>query len=421
MTSSQDWGLARRIGFRFGVVFGALLIFPFPLNVLPKTETLTELLRQPLGWATHWFGEAVLGLPALASESNGSGDRTYDYVQLLLLAILGGIGVAAWSAFDRRRSHPQLAAAVRVALRYYVGYMMLSYGLSKVFRHQFTDMRPYALRTVLGDASPMGLLWDFMNYSAPYTIFGGLCEAVAGFLLLWRRTAAVGAVMVVAVMTNVVMLNFSYDVCVKLFSTRLLVMAALIALPDVRRLLAAALGRATPELPPRVRMPARHERARRIAKAALLVAMAVRLGLAVDRGRIKDRVHELYGNWVVDTFTADGVEHPLLTTDPARWQLMTAHITIVMIRLMPGGSDPPDPDHDYYAWKVDEASHTMTVTIDAAKKLDETWHYTHPTPDRLVIDGTHLGRSLHVALHAAPPSLLTTRGFHWINDVPFNR
>jgi hypothetical protein len=38
-----------------------------------------------------------------------------------------------------------------------------------------------------------------------------------------------------------------------------------------------------------------------------------------------------------------------------------------------------------------------------------------------VIDGVHLGKSLHVALHAAPPTRLLTRGFHWIDEAPFNR
>jgi len=38
-----------------------------------------------------------------------------------------------------------------------------------------------------------------------------------------------------------------------------------------------------------------------------------------------------------------------------------------------------------------------------------------------VIDGVHLGRSLHVTLHRHPDGLLVTRGFHWINEVPFNR
>lgn len=76
MTSSQDWGLARRIGFRFGIVFGALVIFPFPIYALPKMQWLSEPLRQPLEWLTGWFADAVLGLPGQAPAFNGSGDRT---------------------------------------------------------------------------------------------------------------------------------------------------------------------------------------------------------------------------------------------------------------------------------------------------------------------------------------------------------
>ena len=74
-----------------------------------------------------------------------------------------------------------------------------------------------------------------------------------------------------------------------------------------------------------------------------------------------------------------------------------------------------------YAYEIDAASHRITVTIDADKKQEETWQYTRPAPDRLVIDGVHLGKSLHVTLHAAPEPLLVTRGFHWINESPFSR
>jgi hypothetical protein len=216
------------------------------------------------------------------------------------------------------------------------------------------------------------------------------------------------------------MLNLSYDVSVKLYSIRLLVMAGLIALPDARRLLAAALGRATAEVPTRVRMSPRRERLRQIAKAVLLVGIAVGLCLELGLRQRDAHRHELYGTWVVDTFAADGVEHPPLTTDPVRWHSLTAHPAVVRIRLMPGEPDPPDPVRDYYVWKVDETRHTVTLTIDAGRQLAETWRYSRPAPDRLVIDGVHLGKSLHVALHAAPPPRLLTRGFHWISDAPFN-
>src|SRR5262249_30085415 len=85
-------------------------------------------------------------------------------------------------------------------------------------------------------SSPMGLLWTFMGYSKPYTIFAGASEVVGGMLLFFRRTTTLGALLLVAVVGNIVILNFSYDVPVKLFSSNLLVMAIFLVLPDLRRL-----------------------------------------------------------------------------------------------------------------------------------------------------------------------------------------
>jgi hypothetical protein len=64
-------------------------------------------------------------------------------------------------------------------------------------------------------------------------------------LLATRRTATAGALVMVAVMSNVVMLNFCFDVPVKLASTHLLVFALVIAAPDARRLWSVFCPRAS--------------------------------------------------------------------------------------------------------------------------------------------------------------------------------
>src|SRR5204863_6312660 len=87
-----------------------------------------------------------------------------------------------------------------------------------------------------GEASPMGLLWTFMGSSTSYTVFSGLAEVIGGLLLMARRTTLLGALVCIGVMVNVVMLNFSYDVPVKLYSSHLLAMAFFLLLPDLRRL-----------------------------------------------------------------------------------------------------------------------------------------------------------------------------------------
>ncbi|TMQ20684.1 MAG: DoxX family membrane protein [Deltaproteobacteria bacterium] len=251
MTSSPGWSLARRIGFRFAFAFGVLLIYPFPINLIPEAGRLEAAMNKPLEAGTSWLAETVLGLPAPPSEFNASGDRTFDYVQLLLIAILAVLGAVVWTLADRRRrAYPGLAAGLLVVLRYFLAHAMLVYGFLKIMRLQFPELDPYRFDEPIGELSPMGLLWTFMASSKPYTIIAGVSEAIGGVLLLWRRTATLGALVVIPVMTNVVLLNYCYDVPVKLYSTGLLILAIVIASPSLRRLLGAALGRATPEVPP---------------------------------------------------------------------------------------------------------------------------------------------------------------------------
>ena len=64
-----------------------------------------------------------------------------------------------------------------------------------------------------------------------------MCEVLGGVSLIFRRTATLGALISFAVLLNVMVLNYCYDVPVKLYSTNLVLMAAFLAAPDFRRLL----------------------------------------------------------------------------------------------------------------------------------------------------------------------------------------
>jgi hypothetical protein len=57
---------------------------------------------------------------------------------------------------------------------------------------------------------------------------------------------------------------------------------------------------------------------------------------------------------------------------------------------------------------------------DAAWKAELTYEY--PTPDTWTISGTFGGRNLKVDLRRGevPKFLLMERGFHWINEFPYN-
>ncbi len=143
---------------------------------------------------------------------------------------------AVWSSVSRRPEHERLYDWLRVYVRFFLAWVMLGYAFQKLFKLQFYDLGLWRLTSTFGEASPMGLLWAFMGASTLYTVFSGGLEAIGACLLFFRRTTALGALILVAVLGNVVMMNFSYDVPVKLFSSHLWLAAVFLLLPDIPRL-----------------------------------------------------------------------------------------------------------------------------------------------------------------------------------------
>jgi multidrug transporter EmrE-like cation transporter len=188
---------------------------------------------------TPWVARTVFHLsgPALVYRRTGSADTTLDYVQEFCLLILALATTVLWSILDRRRKdYSRLYAWLRLLVRYTLSFTLFTYGLVKIFLLQFRPITLDRFVEPYGHFSHMGVLWNFMSASVPYIIFAGLCEITPAVLLLFRRTTTLGALTAFGVLLNVVMLNFCYDVPVKLYSINLLLMAIFLATPEVRRL-----------------------------------------------------------------------------------------------------------------------------------------------------------------------------------------
>jgi hypothetical protein len=72
---------------------------------------------------------------------------------------------------------------------------------------------------------------------------------------------------------------------------------------------------------------------------------------------------------------------------------------------------------------MDEKKRTLIVTRRNEPLWDGRLSYAQPDPNTLTIDGDLGNRKIHALGHREPipKFLLTTRGFHWINEFPFNR
>ena len=407
-TSQESWSRLTRIAFRFGVIAGALLFGPWFIRVIPGGWSLAFAIERGWHWLASRFAEVVLGIELPPLIFTGSGDQLFHYVQLLLVAILASLGTLAWSWRTKRRSHPRLAAGATIAARYFLAIVMVGYGVAKLFPGQFPPPWIGRYDGQIGDMSPMGLLWTFMGHSQPYTKLAGGAEVLGAVLLLSRRLYVIGALVIAIVMTNVVALNFCYDVPVKLFSSELLIVSIALVLPQARRIIAVLIGRGAAEVPPRVRGTIGAERVRRVAKAiaiGLFVVEAYSHAMMI-RSFNRGPVSPLEGIWRVDSLVVDGVERPALFTDNTRWRKLIFWRTHLQIRY---GTDrrlmrPVDID-------------TKAQTITFIEGGQRTWHYTRPDPDHLILERN----GMRAALTLEPPPPLTTRGFHWVNESPYNR
>src|SRR5206468_13028965 len=114
---------------------------------------------------------------------------------------------------------------------------LFGYGFVKVFPSQFQAIAASRLTMTVGDQSHMLLAWNFMGYSVVMQRLMGSLEVIAGFLLLFRRTTTLGAILSTAVFSFVVMMDFCFNVPVRLLSSHLLLISVLLVLTDGRRLM----------------------------------------------------------------------------------------------------------------------------------------------------------------------------------------
>lgn len=414
------WGPVKRGLFRFAFSYLVLYLLPFPLSVLwPVLPWYNNLWNTVVPWVgRHVFGTAIDVLP------NGSGDTTYNYVQVFCFLALALAATLVWTLLDRKRAqYIRLHEGLRVYVRFALATAMISYAAVKIIKSQFPDPSLDRLLQPFGDSSPMGLLWTFMGASVSYNIFTGLGELAGGLLLTARRTTLLGALVCIGVLSNVVMLNFSYDVPVKLYSSHLLAMAVFLTLPDLRRLADFfLLHRALERMEVGRLFQGKWLHRGTLVLRALFVAFVIYVSLAGAwqnyqwyAGRAQGA--PLYGIWEVDEFETDGTARPPLATDATRWRWMIFDYRGVLA-----------------IQNMDNSRHRYSLELDAARKRlalvkrdDPTWKtsvaFERPAPALLTLRTRFDGHDIRARLHRVenPEFPLTSRGFHWINETPFSR
>ena len=221
-STKQGWSITRKFGILFFSVFFFLQIIQMFSRFFLGNQNM-DVIYYPSLFVQNYILR-LHAIPKWTHLSSGGADTLDDWVQQLayiLIAIIVAILVIAFSR--KRKDYSSLYEWTKISVRYFLGAVMLLYGLNKLFFNQMVYPLLSYFYTPLGDFKPMDLAWTFVGYSPAYQFIGGLLEVIAAVLIFFRRTLVLGLLIFLGVMSNVLMLNYLYGVAVKSWSTTLVI------------------------------------------------------------------------------------------------------------------------------------------------------------------------------------------------------
>jgi len=408
---TEHWSNAQKITFRFLFAYVSLFI------LLLFTQTL---LQAPL----RWFADSILGWGGqFEMKSTGSGDMTSHYVVLAFNAFLAIAVGLAWSIFDRKRpSYNKLFYWFQVILRVFLFNIMIVYGFGKIFKGQFPDPSLVRLLEPVGAMSPMGLAWTFMGHSFAYNIFIGLAEVIGGVLLLYRRTITIGSIVIMGVMINVAMMNFTYDIPVKILSTHLILMALLLFLADSKRIINLffrnkAVESVTHYLPYNKRM-------KTFISVIKVLVLFIIVGTVTVQSMAKFDITDqlkmdskFYGIWEVDQFKKNNETLPPLLGDSYRWRYL------ILDKKQTAVAKKMNDSLVRYQFEDQSERNLVVLRITKPDTISYKLNVRFITSEKMELNGTLASDTISMILHRKPMSEfeLLNRKFHWVNEYPYNK
>jgi hypothetical protein len=205
--------------FAFFILSGMLFI-PFSFQFYSIQQFLSESI---FGGLVNYVAD-LIGIEWRLNDFSSDSKRLVILAVLLLLFSLILAFISRLKVLNKLQWH-KTENVIRLIASYYLGWVLLKYGLDKLFKCQFYLPEPNILYSRVGDLDKDILFWSTMGSSYSYNIFMGISEIIPGIFLFFGKTRKLGLLLALGVLLNVVAINFSFDISVKLFSGFLLFIA----------------------------------------------------------------------------------------------------------------------------------------------------------------------------------------------------
>lgn len=425
-----SWPISKRLIFCFFFIYFIFYIAPWTwLDFIPYVSKVTGLYYELKDWMVQHANKYIFHVRDVLVPLNGSGDTSWAWTDLWMMLCLSMIGAFLWVIIERGRTNFQkLDFWLTLFVRYYVATVALGYGLIKVFPLQMTFPSESALATPLGDLLPMRFSWYFIGYSNLYQIFSGVMETITGLLLLWRPTVTLGSLMATGVFANIVMLNLSYDIPVKLYSIHLLILSIFLLLHDLKRILNFFVYNRSSE--PSMQYDFDYSSTKwkyvRWLLKGIVILSAVILPINNNYNNLKSRnqptPHTIIpnGHYELIEFIKNGAAVPFRFTDTMIWRdliidgkrgSVQSSDTIFMQRYHRG----------YFSFMVDSTNQILKMKKSPADSLYfGIFKFELPDSNSLELEGLYKTDSVKMKLTRMPRHFqLTERQFHWLSE--YNR
>lgn len=304
-TPAVEWSNREKIFFRFFFIY-------FLLQVVP----LDPSYFSSINWTEFHYGD-IFNIAHYYTQHWG------------IIALVALVGAAIWTYIDRdkRISYDRLYYWIRVAVRYRLAIALFAYGFLKFYPLQAPYPSLSNLNTYYGDYTRWKLFSLSLGIVPDYQSFLGLVEIIAGGLFLYRKTASVGAFIVLLFTGNVFMSNIAYEGGEQVYSLYLIILALFILSFDIQRLTQLLILQ-KPAFPNRfhVTLTKNWQRYGRWALKSLVVfvfVLAYAFKLSLNQGYQFPTTKGLPGAegiYNVALFSRNQDTLPYSKTDPVRWQ-----------------------------------------------------------------------------------------------------
>lgn len=344
----------------------------------------------------------------------GSGDTTLDYWIVLVnigLAVVAALVILL--ADKKQRTFKDLHWFTVVVARYYVAMIMLSYGFAKLHDGQFPANTIGRLEERVGDMSPMGVVWTMMGASTGYTFVSGLLEVIGGLLLLFRRTKTFGALFSMTVMINVALLNFFYDVPVKIFSSHIVLFCFFIVSGDAIALYRFFILHQPSQL--RFQKRTFDKKWKRITLTAFKwLVMAFFISSSSSALFYTPPAVPMEGAYTINQYIINNQEIPC--NDSMGWKKILISY--------PGRTNIILNNDSIKAFQsfLDTGKKTLILRKTDEQNIYAYLHY-RVQKDTIIFSGNKGSESVKIKTTRKKKEdyPLNKRGFHWVNEYPFNR